>query len=260
MNQSPNVVLIAGWAQSETSLAPLADSLFGGRDSTSVRVSLTSTASLLAGSNRNEMTEAGEAVSEYASSLASMLARESRPSVLIGWSMGGMAALETAIHFPELVGRLVLLSSCAMFRAPDDRGEAQSLPVRALIVGMHRNRRETLEKFFSLVYSECGSPAQEEDSVREAIQLNPEHLVHGLRYIQGLDLRAHLPRVRAPALIVHGRRDRVISWEASGVLQKGIRGSRLQILDRGDHGLPLTAPALVASIIEAFLNGEPLLG
>ena len=230
---------------------------------------LTSVSALLGASENEGGSGVGNAPSVYAAALASQLARRKYPSILIGWSMGGMVALETATHSPELVRRLVLISSCAKFDPPvPDHHQTQSLPapssqvqsspVRTLIHGLHRDRHETLRRFFSLVHSENRSAPQRTESLHQALQMNPEHLLHGLKYIQAVDLRAHLSLIRVPTLLVHGRKDQVISWRASELLQAGIIGSDLRLFDDADHGLVATSPEIIAPAISRFLSADRL--
>ncbi len=171
--------------------------------------------------------------------------------------MGGTVALETTVCFPDLVRRLVLISSCALFAPPGNHHhEAHSLPVRAMIVGLHRDRRETLRGFFSLVHSENGSPALLDGELQRALRLDPNRLVHGLRYLQRVDLRARLSALRVPTLIAHGRKDQVISWQASQLLHDGIGHSDLVLAEYGDHGLVTTAPGVVAPAILRFFSAD----
>ncbi|HKM53067.1 MAG TPA: alpha/beta hydrolase [Isosphaeraceae bacterium] len=274
MNASAGVTLIAGWAQTEQALAPLLEKLFPARSTVAPdwgreaegqgtgnasSVTMTSVCSLLKASTTNAGFGGGSVASAYAVTLATRLARQKHPGILVGWSMGGIVALETAIHFPELVRRLVLISSCALFCPPaTDQHEVRSLPVRAMILGLHRDRDETLRRFFSLVHSESGSAAQMAEDLKQALRLDPDHLVHGLRYIQTADLRSRLSAVRVPTLIAHGRKDRVISWHASQLLQAGIGGSDLLLVDEGDHGLVATSPGMLTPAIVRFFNADPV--
>ena len=93
--------------------------------------------------------------------------------------------------------------------------------------------------------------------LHQALRLDPDHLVHGLRYIQTVDLRSRLSAVRVPTLIAHGRKDRVISWQASQLLQAGIGGSDLLLVDEGDHGLVATSPGILAPAIVRFFQRGP---
>ncbi|MGC8641350.1 MAG: alpha/beta fold hydrolase [Isosphaeraceae bacterium] len=262
MNTSVDVTLIAGWAQTDQALAPLAESLRTGSSGVVPdfrSVSLTSTASLLGEAKAGACLAADESPSAYTVALASRLRRGEQPATLIGWSMGGMIALETAVHFPELVDRLVLVSSCAVFSPPaEDRGATPTLPVRALVVGLHRDRRETLRKFFALVYSETGDSMRIKEDLNQAMNIEPEALFHGLRTLQRFDLCPRLSAVNVPTLLIHGRQDQVISFRASQLLVDGIVASTLLPVDEGDHGLPVTSPELVAAAVARFLSGDQL--
>lgn len=96
------------------------------------------------------------------------------------------------------------------------------------------------------------------EDLHQALRLDPDHLVHGLRYIQTIDLRSRLSTVRVPTLIAHGRKDRVVTWQASRLLQAGIGGSDLLLVDEGDHGLVATSPGILAPAIVRFFNADPL--
>ncbi len=279
MNAPPCITCVAGWAQSERALLQLAENLFPGTSAVAteregadeqqgagakVPMKLTSVSALLSASESEGGSGGRDAPSVYAAALASQLARRKYPSILIGWSMGGIVALETAIHSPELVRRLVLISSCAKFDPPSpDHHEtmslpAQSSPVRALIHGLHRDRHETLRRFFALVHSENSSAPQRTESLHQALQLDPEHLLHGLKYIQVVDLSSRLSLVRVPTLLVHGRKDQVISSRASRLLQAGVVGSELRLFDEADHGLVATSPEIIAPSIVRFLSADRL--
>jgi pimeloyl-ACP methyl ester carboxylesterase len=284
VNAPACVTLIAGWAQTESALRPLAEQLFPDastdapeRNGEAKRqaagaqsaAKLTSVSALLSASQSAGGSIGSEIPSAYAAALASQLRRRACPSTLIGWSMGGIVALETAIDYPDLVRRLVLISSCAKFDPPTPdhhqtqssstpSSPVQSSPVRALIHGLHRDRHETLRRFFALVHSENTFTPQRTESLRLALGLDPDHLLHGLNYIQSVDLSARLSLVRVPTLLVHGQKDQVISWRASRLLQAGIGGSDLRLFDEADHGLVATSPEIVAPAIVRFLCADRL--
>jgi pimeloyl-[acyl-carrier protein] methyl ester esterase len=252
---STPVILIAGWAQTEQAMARLQQAL---SPSAELVLTISCCSSLLSESPSNPDPPADHAPSDYTLALASRLGRQPSPTVLVGWSMGGMVALETAIHFPELVSRLVLISSCSVFCPPTTgREDAPSAPVRALILGLQRDRNETLRRFFSLMHSESGCDRAVSESVRQALEIKPELLVYGLRYIQSLDLRWGLSSVHVPTLIIHGCNDRVISSDASQLLQRGLSNSELLLIEHADHGLAATRPHVLASAIHRFFRGHP---
>jgi pimeloyl-ACP methyl ester carboxylesterase len=68
-----------------------------------------------------------------------------------------------------------------------------------------------------------------------------------------VDLHGELPRLQIPTLILHGRQDQILPWQASDVLQAGIAASR-RLLVEGNHGLVVTAPGLVLPALRWFLE------
>jgi pimeloyl-[acyl-carrier protein] methyl ester esterase len=189
--------------------------------------------------------------SAYAASLAARLTASRRPATLVGWSMGGLIALETAIGFPELVCRLVLMSTgatfCATARSPWGVPPAK---VRAMLLGLRRDREGTLRRFFTAAY---GANPLAQRHCQWAADLKTEDLELGLRYLLTADLSAELPGLHTPTLIVHGRQDQILPWQASDVLQAGIPASR-RLLVEGGHGLVVAAPERVLPALRFFLE------
>jgi pimeloyl-[acyl-carrier protein] methyl ester esterase len=247
MTVADHTVAIAGWAETEESLAR-----FVARFPAEV-ISVHSLLRECAG----QKDQPADIPSIYARALAARLAGMKSTATLVGWSMGGMVALETAIHFPTLVRQLILVSTSAKFcSAPDYPHGVSPAVLRAMIQGLRRDRRETLERFFALVYSNNGSVEQRAEDLRHTLSLDLECLIHGLQYLRSIDLRSRLSDVRVPTLIVHGRNDDVISWHAGQSLHEGILGSELLLLDKADHSLPVTAPDLLTSRMAHFLGTD----
>ena len=256
MKELPPLLLIAGWAHGKSSLQALAARLVAFR-----RLDVISVHDLVDGlpqvTHGAQPTGLGlDAPSAYARGLAQRLAREPVPAILAGWSMGGMVALETAIAFPHLVGRLVLVGATARFCAT--RNYPHGTPpaaLRAMIAGLRRDREETLRRFFAMAH---GAAANENGQLRreetpDEAALNTESLVSGLEYLQAADFRARLGEVVAPTLVIHGRQDEVIPWQAGQVLCDGIPNSRL-VVDDGPHALPIDAAEWVSRSISEFLS------
>lgn len=172
------------------------------------------------------------------------------PVVLVGWSLGGLLALEAAAGSPERVRALVLVSATPRFcSAPDFPHGTPEARLRALGVGLHRDASATLGRF----WRDCAFPHAEpawETRTEEtrATGLSPGLLSRGLACLQKTDLRALCRSLQVPCFVLHGREDRVVPWEAGEWLARRIPEARWSLLDAVGHDLPLRQPERVATM------------
>ncbi|MCK4727959.1 MAG: alpha/beta fold hydrolase, partial [Desulfobacterales bacterium] len=112
-----SLVLIAGWAHTEHALHPIASALHAAAYDLKVR----STWKLLREEDfvRRAACKENSGLSGYAKELKQILEKQDIPSIVIGWSAGGMVALEVACENPELLERLVLIGATARLCADD---------------------------------------------------------------------------------------------------------------------------------------------
>ncbi len=65
----------------------------------------------------------------------------------------------------------------------------------------------------------------------------------------------HRAQIRAPALLIHGRYDRMVPFEVSIAILNHIADSRLVLLNNCGHWPPFEKPAEWTAQILAFLKG-----
>ncbi|MFL5925318.1 MAG: alpha/beta fold hydrolase [Gaiellaceae bacterium] len=153
---------------------------------------------------------------------------------LVGHSLGGLVAAELAAERPELVDRLALVAPAGI---PCGRGlVSRGLPL--------------LEALYDV-------RAQFPTIVGDAIRAGPLGLLRGAVFVSDRDLRPSLGRVRAPALLVWGDRDRLVPASVAEEWQRALPGSRLVLLPCG-HVPMWEAPADLAETLLAFLEEERL--
>jgi len=180
-------------------------------------------------------------------------------AVLVGNSVGGWIAWETALARPDLADRLVLI---------DSRGypvDTKSLPIgfriaqipilRSLI--RHIPPRTFIEKSLIKVYGDPGKVTSDlvdryyelalRAGNRRALTLRFQQLVCAI----ALD---RIKTIAIPTLILWGRLDQLVSLSDAERFHQDISASRLVIFDKLGHVPHEEDPAKSVKALEAFLS------
>jgi 2-hydroxy-6-oxonona-2,4-dienedioate hydrolase len=181
-------------------------------------------------------------------------------AAVIGNSMGGMTALRFAVEHPDRMSHLVTMGAPAPVAGVFSAGGlTEGLEV---LIGTYI--QPTTENFARLVEVMAFDPrfASKElaaERSRNALA-HPEHLrnfVEGLRHpiVAGFDsLASQLSQVATPTLVVHGRDDRTVNYEAGLRLVSTIDDSRLLLLNRCGHWAQLEHAEEFNRIVVDFIS------
>jgi pimeloyl-ACP methyl ester carboxylesterase len=176
---------------------------------------------------------------------------------VVGFSLGGMAALQLALRWPERVRRLVLVSTTGSAEGPVRQAE-----LRVLGGVLRRLDGETrlLDPVPQWVFSpEFRDRHPEVVSAWLAVvkRMSGEALAHSLDVAAARpDLGDRLAEVTHPALVVVGSRDGLLPPEESRRLAEGLPAGRLVSLEGAGHALPLERPHELAALVREFVR-EP---
>jgi pimeloyl-ACP methyl ester carboxylesterase/DNA-binding CsgD family transcriptional regulator len=149
---------------------------------------------------------------------------------LMGGSCGSCTAIAFAAAFPERVDRLVLYGSYADGAAITAQGVANA------IVAAVRAHWGLGSRLLSDIFLGAADPAEHERFARlqrEAATAEAAAALLGLVY--RLDVRAHLPLVRSPALVVHRRDDRAVPYRLGREVAAAIPGATFIPLHGSAH-------------------------
>jgi pimeloyl-[acyl-carrier protein] methyl ester esterase len=181
---------------------------------------------------------------------------------LLGWSLGGQFALDLAAAMPAGIERLVLVATTPKFlAAPGWRcGMAPALLTR--LADALRNGRDGAVNDFLVLCARGGAPrtaAKVLERLRAALArhgaAHPQALAKGLERLKECDLRAALPQLRVPALVIAGAYDRITRTAASRALAARLDGARYVEFDGAAHAPFLSHPARFAQTLSRFLRG-----
>ncbi len=82
-------------------------------------------------------------------------------------------------------------------------------------------------------------------------------MAEALRPVRPFDSRGWLGELRAPALVVAGDSDLVVSPGQAPLLASGIPDARLRLVSGGGHQLPLSHPEELARLVDEWLAPDP---
>ena len=181
---------------------------------------------------------------------------------LLGISQGGAVAIDYAVRHPERVSHLILLG--AYSRGWEHRGLPKLLEARRALetlVGLDWGKRNpAFQSLFTSTYIPENTTLEHQRWFNDLQRVSapPENAARIMRLSDGINVRALLPRLKVPTLVLHADRDRVIPREEGRILAAEIPNARFVPLDSGNHLLLADEPAWKVFLEElgAFLGWE----
>jgi len=199
---------------------------------------------------------AGNTLRGWADELARQLPDN---TILLGWSLGGQVAMRAALDHPHKIARLVLLASTPKFVAAEDwRCGMAPADLQEFGAALLADQQATLLRFLSL--QTRGMPGQKTllQRLRQTLQAAPpasaEALAGGLAMLRDTDLRAELPQLAQPVLVLHGALDTLTPPAAGAWLAEALPRARHIAFCRAAHAPHLSHADEVAAAIERFAH------
>jgi pimeloyl-[acyl-carrier protein] methyl ester esterase len=182
------------------------------------------------------------------------------PLIVVGWSLGGQAALQWALARPERVGKLVLVATTPSFVARDDWPSALATDALARFGDELRVAyRLTLLRFLTLQMqgSEDGrrTLAQLRGSLFDRGEPSPATLASTLAILVGTDLRSSLHAISAPALVIAGERDTLVPVAATHALAAALPRASHATIAGAAHAPFLSHPDAFLDALGPFVDG-----
>ncbi len=169
-------------------------------------------------------------------------------AVLVGHSMGGAISLELALSHSERVAALGLISTGARLRV---------LP--AILDGVLNDLDKTVRTITENSFEAGADGALIQKSEAQLRACDP-HVLHG-DYVacNSFDAIDRVSEIRAPALVICGREDRMTPPKYSEFLANRIPNARLEWIERAGHQVMIEQPDAVSRALIDFVKAFPFM-
>ena len=188
-------------------------------------------------------------------------------ATIVGHSLGGGIAMQFAYQFPERCERLVLVSSGGLGQDVHPLLRAATLPGSELVLPLLSHRRvldtaAILPRMLIRAGFQAGPDLSEmaagyaslsNAEARHAFVQTLRSVIDPVGQRGNASDRLYLA-AKMPAMVVWGRRDRIIPVHHARVAHEGMPGSRLEVFERSGHFPQLDDPLRFARTLIEFLD------
>ncbi|PFA24213.1 MULTISPECIES: alpha/beta fold hydrolase [Bacillus cereus group] len=182
-------------------------------------------------------------------------AAKGKEVVLIGWSLGALAALQVCDRVRTK--GMVLIGSTAKFTVDENYESGWKSPfVERMKRSLVKRKDDTLERFYKSMFTkqELKESEQFEGIVARFQGDSIESLQLGLDYLIEMDMRSQLQDVKTPILLLHGEQDTICPLSAARYIQENTIGT-LKVRNGAGHALCVTDFEYCANEIIRFVEG-----
>jgi len=179
-------------------------------------------------------------------------------ATVLGWSLGGMIAMQMALRYPNAFDHLILVAASPQFQLSEDWPHAMDTRILENFANELANSyQDTIQQFLAI--QALGS-----EHAREEIRLlrrkvfrdgepDPTALRQGLNILQTANLRNQVHDITMNTLIIGGERDRLVPVAAAQSLAESIAHCQLRIIKGASHAPFISHQAAFIQAVEEFL-------
>lgn len=193
---------------------------------------------------------------DQADDVAALLDHAKVPmATLVGLSQGGFTAMRAAIYHPNRVRALALLNTSAMPESAVNRAKYMALATTVLAVGVSE---PVADAVIPLMFSE-GFIQQSPDVVAKwkqkwrSLDRRGTFLAVDAVANRG-DIRALLPRISAPTMVISGEGDRALPPEKGELIAERVPGARHVLLQGAGHLSVVEQPEGTTRLVREWID------
>ena len=161
-------------------------------------------------------------------------------SIICGWSLGGQVAMELALHEPERIKKLVLVSTTPSFVQREDWiWGMEAATLKLFMKNLKQDYVSTLNRFLALQVSGGINTSVLLTQLRESIfqEGKPDEagLQMGMQILLTTDIRERIKSIDQPVILLHGENDVIAHPDAARWMHEHLQNSELVMLPYCGH-------------------------
>lgn len=179
-------------------------------------------------------------------------------SVVMGWSLGGMLAVQLAARFPERIDAVITLAANLKFVASADYPAAMPYAINSQFnQGFAQDPQATLKLFGGLL---AQGDANERDLLkqlrRNEIGTVNDNWLQALQLLAMLDNRTAFAQLQQPGLHVFAEKDALVPVAAAAALTEINPQQEVVVFENTAHALHWSQPQALVECVTCFLKRE----
>jgi pimeloyl-[acyl-carrier protein] methyl ester esterase len=196
---------------------------------------------------------------DLASAADALLEVAPAQAIWIGWSLGGMLALQAAKQAPQRIAQLSLITSSPRFVTAADWPDAVDATVlEQFFTGLQQDYRATLKRFLALQVrgSEAANTTLRDLRQRLFAHGEPDAaaLAAGLAILRDADLRPQLGALTMPVQFIMGERDTLMPAAAAFAARALAPHAAVSIIEGAGHVPFVSHPQAFLDALLPFLQ------
>jgi len=185
--------------------------------------------------------------------IAVLDAERAETAVLVGHSLGGMIAQETAARFPRRVSGLALFATSAAFGGKDDKFKNEFLAQRLAPLDAGKTMPEIAEELTKGLFGPNPPEAARRRAIASMGAIPTAAYRAALECIVSFNRTDDLARIACPTLVLAAEHDRLAPPKTMERMAQRIPGAAYRCIAGAGHLANFEQPAAFAAILDDFL-------
>ncbi|EKE01233.1 MAG: hypothetical protein ACD_21C00189G0015 [uncultured bacterium] len=245
-----DIVLLHGWAMHSGVWVDMAKQL-----AQSHRVTLLD----LPGFGDSDLVFGGYELEDIAQQIFAIIPAK---AIWMGWSMGGLIAMWIAIHHPEAVKKLILVSSSPCFIEKPNWPGINPGVFDQFDVSLKKDVQHAILRFLNLQLGENQYVARQKH-LRQLKALmfakklpTIDALIGGLDLLRNIDMRPQLFAIKCPVLFILGEVDRLVPASIDETLNAYIPQALIGVIPQAAHVPFFSHAQIFLEMVKRFLHAK----